>query len=201
MIYSRNGRQSGHRVRHPVEPRTPDHGTSSSATGSVPWGSIGYVRVGRPLKPSSEPPSGVDVNGAARRTGSRLNAPTAYRAGLRRLDVLLSFNRQRTRAREDLETLDAPSPNRRHAGARRGRDAMASGSRSTIPVESRSEQHGDRDRDQSSTPDGSSSDARIYHASVPRRRFPTQEHRHSRSVSRRGCRCAATSSSRSGRRP
>ena len=103
-------------------------------TGSVPWGSIGYIQWADPEAVRNA--FRVNVNGPLVYRISQTSA--AYRAGLRRLDVLLSFNQQRIESAAELETLVAKSKPGTQARIEVERDSKRL--TLTIPVESRSEQ-------------------------------------------------------------
>ena len=102
-------------------------------TGSVRWGSIGYVQW---IEPAVARRYGYDVSGLLL---VRLDpASSAYRAGLRTGDVLLSFNGQKPSTREELEGLIA----RAGVGTRATVEIERNGRQTTVtvPVESRQQQ-------------------------------------------------------------
>jgi S1-C subfamily serine protease len=103
-------------------------------TGSVPWGSIGYVTWADPEAIRNA--YRVNVNGPLVYRISETSA--AYRAGLRRLDVLLTFNKERIESAEELETLVAKSKPGTQARVEIERENKRL--TLTIPVESRSQQ-------------------------------------------------------------
>jgi S1-C subfamily serine protease len=101
--------------------------------GSVRWGSIGYVQW---IEPAVARRYGIDVNGLV--IVRMDQGSSAYRAGLRAGDVLVSFNGQKPQTREELESLIA----RAGAGSRATFEIDRNGRRVsvTVPVESRQQQ-------------------------------------------------------------
>jgi S1-C subfamily serine protease len=103
------------------------------ASGSVNWGSVGYVQW---IEPGVARRAGYDVAGLLI---VRIDpASSAYRAGLRPGDVLLAFNGQKPQTREELEGLIA----RAGAGSRATFEIQRDTRRVSVvvPVESRQQQ-------------------------------------------------------------
>ena len=109
-------------------------------TGSVPWGSIGYVQWAEPE--AIRRAYGVDVAGPLVYRIDQTSA--AYRGGLRFRDVLLSVNGQRIEGVQELETLVAKSKPGTHARVEVQREGKRLSL--TIPIENRSEQQVRRPR-------------------------------------------------------
>lgn len=110
-------------------------------TGAVPWGSIGYVQW---IEPQVAARYGVRVNGLL---VNRIDpASSAYRAGLRQSDVVMSVNGEKPDTREEIDALIA----RARAGSRVTFEVERDGRRVslTIPVESRQNQTSMRRRAQ-----------------------------------------------------
>ena len=108
-------------------------------TGSVPWGSIGYVQW---IEPEVAARYNVRVNGLL---VNRIDpASSAYRAGLRSGDVVLTVNGQRPANREEIDALIA----RARAGSRAAFEIERDGRRLSliVPIESRQNQSGLRRR-------------------------------------------------------
>ena len=102
-------------------------------TGSVQWGSIGYVQW---IEPQVAARYNLRVNGLLI---NRLDpASSAYRAGLRGGDVVLSVNGEKPRSREEIDALIA----RARAGSRANFEIERDGRRVsvTVPIESRQTQ-------------------------------------------------------------
>ncbi len=109
-------------------------------TGSVPWGSIGYVQWAEPE--AIRRAYGVDVAGPLVYRIDPTSA--AYRGGLRFRDVLLSVNGQRIEGVQELETLVAKSKPGTQARVEIQRESKRLSL--TIPIENRSEQQVRRPR-------------------------------------------------------
>ena len=102
-------------------------------TGSVQWGSIGYVQW---IEPQVAARYNLRVNGLLI---NRIDpASSAYRAGLRGGDVVLSVNGEKPRSREEIDALIA----RARAGSRANFEIERDGRRVsvTVPIESRQTQ-------------------------------------------------------------
>jgi len=103
-------------------------------TGSVPWGSVGYVQWAEPE--AVRRAFGVKVNGPL---VYRIDpGSAAFRSGLRRGDVLVAFNKEPVESVEELETLVAKSKPGTQARIDIERDEKRVSL--TISVESRAEQ-------------------------------------------------------------
>jgi S1-C subfamily serine protease len=103
-------------------------------SGSVPWGSIGYVQWAEPE--AIRRAYGVNVEGPLVYQIAR--GSSAYRGGLRRLDVLLSVNGDRVETVQELDTIVAKSkPGTQVRVEIKRQDKQLT---LTIPIESRSEQ-------------------------------------------------------------
>jgi S1-C subfamily serine protease len=110
------------------------------ASGSVAWGSIGYVMW---IEPALARRVGLgNIDGLMVNEIGRNSA--AYRAGLRPADVILTFNGVKPSSREELESLIA----RARAGTRATVEIQRDGKRLTltVPIESRQSQQSLRQR-------------------------------------------------------